>query len=249
MIADMETELKDKQINPGMCFRKGYDDSNPSTAENPEEALSDKDRKSKIKSGRNSLNTDANDSVLSEEKKPREKKKKYGNKKEVEELELSGGPYIEAGKMRLLDYLNTSGYATLMQSSDGLGSVYKDGPFSKIKGVDQLSTLGGTNQNSNVDWGVPKANFSRLGGPTGRSMGFGMPGGIKGLGLDSSDDITTVRLNIPSTMRQHSNAFPGKGKVIPNIDASPKAKKTFEDGIISPRMTMQHFKTINIDDS
>jgi len=32
MIADMEKELVDKQINPGLCYRKGYEDSNPSTA-------------------------------------------------------------------------------------------------------------------------------------------------------------------------------------------------------------------------
>jgi hypothetical protein len=58
-------------------------------------------------------------------------------------------------------------------------------------------------------------------------MGFTIPGSV--------DDINNVRLNIPSMM-QSSNAFPGKGKVIPNIDASHTARNNFQEGILSPKM-------------
>jgi len=141
VFTDMEKELTDKElIVPGCILRKGYEESHPSTASQPDEILSHKDEKDKkkqgsIMSGRNSLNTDVMGSVMSDDRKNKKVSRKEKRKEEAE-FELDGGPLIEEGRMRVKDYLNTSGYASMMMSSDGGGSVFKGGPFAKLKGLD-----------------------------------------------------------------------------------------------------------------
>jgi hypothetical protein len=82
MIADMEKELIEKQIIPGLCFRKGYDESLPGSAGELDEILSEKDKKKQgsILSERNSVDTKHNDSVLSDQK----SKNRKAEKKEEE---------------------------------------------------------------------------------------------------------------------------------------------------------------------
>jgi len=63
---------------------------------------------------------------------------------------------------------------------------------------------------------VPKVAFSRFDKDNGRSMGFGMPGKSD---MEIGEDISTIRLNVNSVMEK-SNAYPGRGRVIPNIDVS-----------------------------
>ena len=180
MIADMEKELTNSKISAGLCFKKVEADSVPNTAEGEDE---EGNMKKSIMSARNSA-TDKESMLSAQSKRSRKGKKRLGDKKKPEnELEIDGGPYFEEGKMKVQDYLNRSGYSSMMLSQSSTdGNILKGGPFANIKTSDKYITVGGSHDgspmNSNVSWGVPKVAYSRFdvaGMPVGASMGFGNP--------------------------------------------------------------------------